>query len=49
MKSILDKTFGYVNSANTDIRKTFERLCPGWQSRKPTPKVVTPIQGRRKQ
>jgi hypothetical protein len=26
MKSILDPTFPYVDSAKTDIRKTFERV-----------------------
>jgi len=26
MKSILDPTFKYTSSANTDIRKTFERV-----------------------
>lgn len=26
MKSILDRTFTYRNSANTDVRKTFARI-----------------------
>ncbi|HEX4882768.1 MAG TPA: hypothetical protein VFX05_01440 [Casimicrobiaceae bacterium] len=26
MKSILDPTFRYTNSANTDLRKTFARI-----------------------
>jgi hypothetical protein len=26
MKSILDPTFHYTNSANTDLRKTFARI-----------------------
>jgi hypothetical protein len=26
MKSILDRTFVYVNSAKTDLRKTFARI-----------------------
>jgi hypothetical protein len=51
MKSILDPTFRYTSSANTDLRKTFARIRR--ESRRQTPattrvdadpsKNVTPI------
>ena len=31
---ILDPGFRYVDSNNTDITKTFDRLCPGWRKKK---------------
>jgi hypothetical protein len=33
MKSILDPTFRYTSSANTDLRKTFERIRNEQQER----------------
>ena len=56
MKSILDPTFRYTSSANTDLRKTFARIRR--ESRKqaqpaphenpePTPKVTPIFRGQR--
>ena len=51
MKSILDPTFRYTSSANTDLRKTFARIrresrrqtqSPG-RDESETPQKVTPI------
>lgn len=32
--SLLDPAFKYRSAVDTDIRSTFERLCPGWRTRK---------------
>jgi hypothetical protein len=53
MKSILDPTFRYTSSANTDLRKTFARIRR--ENRKPpqpenpeaTPKVTPIFRGQR--
>lgn len=44
--------FQWVPPCATDVRATFDRLCPGWRERKPgdTPKVaLITQQPRRKQ
>ena len=52
MKSILDPTFRYTSSANTDLRKTFARIRRESRRQSPVPPVrdepeaakkVTPI------
>jgi hypothetical protein len=44
MKSILDPSFSYTNSAATDIRKTFARVRKELKIPEPKPsKVVIPI------
>ena len=56
MKSILDPTFRYVSSANTDLRKTFARvrrearresLAPARDAVDAAPKVTPIFRGQR--
>lgn len=56
MKSILDPTFRYVSSANTDLRKTFARLrrearrevaAPARDAADTAPKVTPIFRGQR--
>ena len=41
MKSILDPTFRYTNSANTDVRKTFARIRREQKRRERTDATAT--------
>jgi hypothetical protein len=52
MKSILDPTFRYTNSANTDVRKTFARIRREQKQREravaaPAPTNVLVMEARR--
>lgn len=43
MKSILDKSFRYIPSVDTDIRKTFSRIKKELADKSKQIKNVTPI------
>lgn len=37
---LTDRAFDYRDSSHTDVRATWDRLCPGWRERKATPKPL---------
>jgi len=47
-KSVLDRGFRYTNAAMTNVRKTWDRLVPGWNKRKNPKAVVHEIAKARK-
>ena len=48
MKSILDRSFRYVPSHATDVRKTFERIRREREATVPPAQGVVPIQREKK-
>ena len=48
MKSILDRSFRYVPSHATDIRKTFERIRREQETAQPQASAVLPLKREKK-
>jgi hypothetical protein len=48
MKSILDRSFRYVPSHATDVRKTFERIRRELENTSPAAPAVVPIKREKK-